>query len=186
MMINFIEDTEMPKIEGLLEELNELISLGEIKFSEGDAEQICINSIEGNDDYLFGTGSLYRRYHNDKEIQFRVQDVKLEQDFTELCSVFRGTLFEDLYNFLTEKYFVGRVRIIKLSPRSCLTWHRDTHMRLHYPLITNEGCKMVIDDEAAHIPANTWWKTNTCNWHTAMNAGTEDRIHIVSTLIGEK
>lgn len=184
--MNFIEDTDLPKFEGLFDEFSEMLSSGEIKLSDGEAQQLCINSIKGKDDYLYGAGSLYRRYHNDKELQFRVQDIKLEQDFTELCSVFCGTLFEDLYDALNEKYYVGRVRVIKLNPRSCLTWHRDTHMRLHYPLITNEGCKMIINDEVIHMPANTWWKTNTCDWHTAINAGNEDRIHIVTTLLGEK
>lgn len=185
-MSNF-EYVRLPSYEGLFDELQHMLSSGELTMSDGElSQQLCLNCVENNNDFLFGAGSLYRKYHNDKEIQVRVQDAKLEQDFTSLCSVFQGTGFEDLYDTLTEKYYVGRVRVIKLKPRSCLSWHRDTHMRLHYPLKTNEGCKMIVGDETMHMSPHNWWKMNTLKWHTAINAGDQDRYHIVTTILGEK
>jgi hypothetical protein len=44
---------------------------------------------------------------------------------------------------------------------------------------------MIIEDEVKHLPANTWWLTNTLVKHTALNASMEDRIHLVASLIDE-
>ena len=35
-----------------------------------------------------------------------------------------------------------------------MSWHRDREPRLHVPIITNPGCKMVIEDIAKHMPAD--------------------------------
>ena len=35
-----------------------------------------------------------------------------------------------------------------------MSWHRDPEPRLHIPIITNPGCKMVIEDIAKHMPAD--------------------------------
>ena len=105
-MSNF-EYVRLPSYEGLFDELQHMLSSGELTMSDGElSQQLCLNCVENNNDFLFGAGSLYRKYHNDKEIQVRVQDAKLEQDFTSLCSVFQGTGFEDLYDTLTEKYYL--------------------------------------------------------------------------------
>ena len=78
---------------------------------------------------------------------------------------------------------MGRVRILKKSPRSTLSWHRDPEPRLHIPIITNPGCRMVIEDKAIHMPADgSAWITDATKYHNAFNGGEEDRIHLVATL----
>jgi hypothetical protein len=103
-------------------------------------------------------------------------------DFTQLCIQFENTIFEDLYNVLCTRYNIGRVRLMKSSPKTCLSWHRDASPRLHFPIKTQEGCFMIINDEVFHIPENTWYITP----RTAMNAIKEDRIHLVVEILEDK
>ena len=92
-------------------------------------------------------------------------------------------MFEDLYNVLRKNYNVGRVRLMKSPPKTCLSWHVDDTKRIHYPIVTQEGCFMLIEDEVKHLTQHTWWLTNTLVKHTALNASLEDRIHLVATLL---
>jgi hypothetical protein len=110
-----------------------------------------------------------------------------ESDFTVLCSQFKNTIFEDMYNALKKEFNIGRVRLMALSPKTCLSWHTDDTNRIHYPLITQPGCFMIIDDEIMHIPQDEWWIASTCaTYHTAMNSSVKPRIHLVASLINEK
>jgi hypothetical protein len=72
---------------------------------------------------------------------------------------------------------------MKSLPKTCLSWHVDDTKRIHYPIKTQEGCFMIIEEEIKHLPQHTWWLTNTLVKHTAMNASLEDRVHLVVTLL---
>jgi len=151
--------------------------------------QICLNTIEdGPDDYTFGCGSLTRDWSKMKIID-GVQTVPLrdspmkEKDFTKLVSDFKGTVFEDVYNCLKQNYSVGRVRLMKLFPKQCMSWHDDAGPRIHYPIQTQTGAMMVIEDEVMHIPQNEWWFTDTTKYHTAFNSSPKERVHLVAAVI---
>lgn len=151
--------------------------------------QICLNSTAENlNDNEFGCGSLVVDWSNfnnvAKEQTLQHKKIKAkEEDFKYLCNQFKNTELEEIYNFITSKFAVGRVRIIKNLPHSCLSWHKDTTKRLHYPIKTNEKCLMVIDSEAKHLPINSWWMADTLNYHTAFNGSLEERIHIVASVL---
>ena len=63
-----------------------------------------------------------------------------------------------------------------------MSWHGDFTLRLHYPLKTQDGCFMIIEDQMMHIPLNTYVLTNTIKQHTAVNSSLEDRIHLVFSI----
>jgi len=160
-------------------------------------EQICMNTTNNNsNNFSQGTGSLLYEWskktitvdsNGNEKIQVPKRDVVLvEKDFKFLCAVFKGTLFETVYNKLQEHFVLGRVRIMKSMPKTCLSWHYDLEKRLHYPLKTQEGCFMVIDDEVMHMPKYQWCLTDTTTKHTAVNASKEERIHLVACILGEK
>lgn len=109
-----------------------------------------------------------------------------ESDFTVLCTQFKGTIFEEIYQLLDQRYQLGRVRFMRSEPKTCLSWHEDTSKRLHYPLITHDGCFMVINDEVMHIPNGQWTMADTVYPHTAFNASKQTRIHLVAVILGEK
>lgn len=169
----------------LLSELNFMLNENIVNW--GNINQICINTtIDYKDNFHHGAGSLYFDWSNIENGKPSIRPVELqENDFTELCSVFTGTVFEEVYQKLKATFNIGRLRLMKSIPKTCLTWHYDNTMRIHYPLSTSEGCLMIIENEVKHLPANTWWLTNTLVKHTALNASMEDRIHLVASLKNE-
>jgi hypothetical protein len=191
-MSHYIQLTNLPTYNGLFKELNNLIENGDVEWPESN--QICLNSIIGHEsNYKKGTGSLHLDWDNAVETVDEYGHQKIvvppyetpleESDFTVLCNQFKGTLFEDVYTKLTENYKVGRVRIMKSKSKTCLTWHVDITPRIHFPIKTQEGCFMIIEDEVKHLPQETWWYTNTVLYHTAFNGSKEDRIHLVATIL---
>lgn len=187
----FHEISHLPKYD-LMNDLFRLIETGSIKWTNGN--QICINTTEDDiDNYLKGTGSLLYKWNEYKSIIDENNNEKLivpenqtplkEKNFKTLCRQFNGTVFEDLYLQLIRHYSVGRVRLMKLPPKTCLTWHTDSTPRIHYPVKTQEGCFMVINDEVRHLDQETWWIADTTRPHTAFNSSKEDRIHLVAVIL---
>jgi hypothetical protein len=191
-MKNFKKINDLP-IYDLTEDLSKLLSENKIDFLTSN--QICLTTTKDcPDDFRLGSGSLVYDWVNVTEIKNAdgtietvptKREVPLkEEDFSVLCSQFKGTKFEEIYNIISKKYKLGRVRIMKMDMRYVMTWHTDTSPRLHYPIKTQTGCFMIIDNEFMHIPQNEWWITNTEKVHTALNASKISRIHLVATVLG--
>jgi hypothetical protein len=110
-----------------------------------------------------------------------------ESSYSEFISDYKNTYFKEVFDVLSSKYKLGRVRILLKQPRSTLSWHRDPEPRLHIPIITNPGCHMVIDSVAKHLPADgSVWVTNNTKYHNAFNGGEENRIHLVACVLDYK
>jgi hypothetical protein len=174
----------------LRDEMDAMLEAGEIKWHQLD--QICLNTTaDAPDDMNRGIGSLrwdWSKSYFDEDQQKVVAPQRQspglrEWHFDTLCTQFKGTEFEKAYNFIAEKYKVGRVRLMKSQSRTCLSWHTDSTDRIHYPLKTQEGCYMVIEDEVHFMPEDTLWHTQTKYKHTAFNASMEDRIHLVAAIL---
>ena len=107
-----------------------------------------------------------------------------ESKYTELVPDFKGTYFEEVFNILRKNFKLGRVRILLKEPRSTLSWHRDPEPRLHIPIITNKGCRMVIEDVSKHMPADgSVTITNNTKYHNFFNGGEQNRIHLVACVL---
>ena len=119
---------------------------------------------------------------NGKEVE---RDKPIDESrYTELLSEFKGTYFEEVFNILRKNFKLGRVRILLKEPRSTLSWHRDPEPRLHIPIITNKGCRMVIEDVSKHMPADgTVTITNNTKYHNFFNGGEQNRIHLVACVL---
>jgi hypothetical protein len=110
-----------------------------------------------------------------------------ESEYSEFIPDYENTYFKEVYDVLSSKYKLGRVRILLKEPRSTLSWHRDPEPRLHIPIITNPGCLMVIDNVANHMPADgSVWITNNTKYHNAFNGGEENRVHLVACVLDYK
>ena len=110
-----------------------------------------------------------------------------ESEYSEFIPDYENTYFKEVYDVLSSKYRLGRVRILLKEPRSTLSWHRDPEPRLHIPIITNPGSIMVIDNVAKHMPADgSVWITNNTKYHNAFNGGEENRIHLVACVLDHK
>ncbi len=107
-----------------------------------------------------------------------------ESKYTEVTSDFKNTYFEEVYITLKKNFKLGRVRILLKEPRSTLSWHRDPEPRLHIPIITNLGCRMVIENIAQHMPADgSVTITNNTKYHNFFNGGEQSRIHLVACVL---
>ena len=117
-----------------------------------------------------------------------VRDVTIDESaYSEFIDEFKDTYFKDVFDVLSSKYKLGRVRVLLKQPRSTLSWHRDPEPRLHIPIITNPGSIMVIDNVAMHLPADgSVWITNNTKYHNAFNGGEENRIHLVACVLDYK
>lgn len=189
-MSHFEEVTDLPSFPFLLEELN-----NEMIECLNTYGQIGITTIPGFEhDYTMANGSLQKDWNNLKvttdqaitKLEIPNKPERLhERDFTVLCDIFKGTTFEKIYSLLSERYILGRVRLFKSEPKTCLTWHHDGESpRLHYPIKTQPGCFMVIEDEVKHLEQDKWWIADTTKHHTAFNASKESRIHFVAVIRG--
>ena len=113
------------------------------------------------------------------------RDIDINEDaYSEFVKDYKNTYFKEVYDKLSSKYKLGRVRILLKQPRSTLSWHRDPEPRLHIPIITNPGAIMVIDKEVRHMPADgSVWVVDNTKYHNFFNGGEEDRVHFVATII---
>lgn len=189
--MNFIELDNLP-VYDLYTEFLKLLDLKKIHWHPDVEDQICLNTTADDpSNCLKGRGSLFLDWDNAKivngQIKVLPRSVPLkEEDFTTLCTGFKESLFEEVYNQITKKYVVGRIRIMKSLPKTCLTWHVDNTPRIHYPMKTQEGCIMVIENEAKHLEKNKWYFTNTVLPHTAFNGSKDERLHLVVTVLETK
>ena len=107
-----------------------------------------------------------------------------EEKYTQLVPEFEKTYFKEVYDTLSKKFKLGRVRLLLKEPRSTLSWHKDPECRLHVPIITNKGCSMVIENVAKHLPADgKVWITNNTKYHNFFNGGEQARIHLVACVL---
>ena len=107
-----------------------------------------------------------------------------ESKYTQLVPEFENTYFKEVYEILSKKFKLGRVRLLLKEPRSTLSWHKDPECRLHVPIITNKGCSMVIENVAKHLPADgKVWITNNTKYHNFFNGGEQARVHLVACVL---
>jgi len=139
--------------------LLELESLPEYK------DQISLQGLKGQTDPFYGTGRIT---HIDAK----------ETDFA--YPIFPKILYT---NDVLTKFGMYRTRVMNMAPKTCYTYHQDYTRRVHIPLITNENCFFIIDDEVIRYPANgSVYIADTRKMHTFVNASTEYRLHIVGCI----
>ena len=175
----------------LQDSLKEVLKIKQYDTANGikDFAAICLNQIPGKPDSTegdFARGVYWTKPdHTGKE---SVRDKVLDESlFTEFVKDFEHTYFKEVFEKLSSKFKLGRVRILLKKPRSTLSWHSDPELRLHIPIITNPGCLMVIENVAKHLPANgSVYITNNLKYHNAFNGGEENRVHLVACLTDYK
>jgi hypothetical protein len=103
--------------------------------------------------------------------------------FSEVNEVFRGTYLEHIYHTLKTKIPMGRVRLLRVRPGRCYSFHSDTNIRYHLAIQTNDAAFIVYKGVPPyHIPADgVVYRMDAIPKHTAINgSGTgQDRIHVV-------
>jgi hypothetical protein len=122
-------------------------------------------------------GSLY-----DRETGL---DIANEQDFTELNPNMPDYVKSKLHELaILENIQLGRIRFMRLMPKTGLSVHADSSVRYHFVLKTNPHAYIAHTFQAGalcfHIPAdNNFYKVDTTKHHFVYNGGHEPRIHLV-------
>lgn len=127
------------------------------------------------------------------------QMVRDDSEYTEFIAGFKHTYFYDIWNELSAEYGIHRMRLMRLEPKGCLSFHKDFYSRYHVPIVTNDSCFVMINESRKepwltgdlqipsihtyHLPANgnMYW-VDTTKRHTVYNGGDTDRIHLVCSL----
>ena len=150
---------------------------------------IPLNQIPGDPDSVKGNNvrGIYWTKPDSTGVEVQRESKIDEHKYTEFVDDFKNTYFKEVYDLLTKKYKLGRMRLLLKEPRSTLSWHRDPEPRLHIPIYTNPGAIMVVDNVAKHMPADgSVWITNNTKYHNAFNGGEENRVHLVACVLNYK
>lgn len=127
--------------------------------------------------------------------------VRKDEWYDTLIPEFETTYFAEIWNKIYEQTGqVWRMRLMRLQPKGCLSFHEDFYKRLHIPIITNTRCfffinetneiPWLVDDDLRvpsiqtyHLPADGGlYSVDTTKHHTVYNGGNTDRIHLVCSI----
>lgn len=123
-------------------------------------------------------------YMHDKDAQR--QFVKSIDPSTVVDDRFTNTYIEEVVLSVkavieSRGLILGRVRILRMPSRACYAYHRDPDVyRFHIPLYVKNGNFFIVDDKLYTLDnIGQLYQVKTSELHTAVNASTEDRYHLV-------
>lgn len=133
-----------------------------------------------NDQFLDASGGLY-----DKVSKTFIAKESDFSEFNDLAGDYTKQVLEDLAS--KEGFKLGRIRYMKLMPKTGLSVHPDFEVRYHFVFETNKyayfGDSTVDGDIKAkcyHVPADGhFYRIDTTREHFVFNGGWEPRIHLV-------
>ena len=176
---------DVAKMQSTLAEVDNKVAR-QSPLGERDINAICLTQIPNDPNSITGGNvrGLYWTKPDSTYKEVQREEVIDEEKYSEFVKLFEDTYFKEMYNELTKKYKLGRIRLLWKLPRTTLSWHRDPEPRLHIPIVTNFGARMCVDKEVHHMPADGGvWITDNTKYHNAFNGGEEDRVHLVATVL---
>ena len=176
---------DLDKMQSALKEVDSRVAR-QSPLGERDINAICLTQIPNDPNSITGGNvrGLYWTKPDSTYKEVQREEVIDEVQYSEFVKLFEDTYFKEMYDAITKKYKLGRVRLLWKLPRTTLSWHRDPEPRLHIPIVTNFGARMCIDNLIHHMPADGGvWITDNTKYHNAFNGGEEDRVHLVATVL---
>ena len=176
---------DLDKMQSALKDVDSRVAR-QSPLGERDINAICLTQIPTDPNSITGGNvrGLYWTKPDSTYEEVQREEVIDELQYSEFVKLFEDTYFKEMYDALTKKYKLGRVRLLWKLPRTTLSWHRDPEPRLHIPIVSNFGARMCIDTEVHHMPADgSVWITDNTKYHNAFNGGEEDRVHLVATVL---
>ena len=176
---------DLDKMQSALKDVDSRVAR-QSPLGDRDINAICLTQIPNDPNSITGGNvrGLYWTKPDSTYEEVQREEVIDELQYSEFVKLFEDTYFKEMYDALTKKYKLGRVRLLWKLPRTTLSWHRDPEPRLHIPIVSNFGARMCIDTEVHHMPADgSVWITDNTKYHNAFNGGEEDRVHLVATVL---
>jgi|Laugrespbdmm15sd_2_1035082.scaffolds.fasta_scaffold00184_4 hypothetical protein len=144
-----------------------------------NSNQIALRHRTGaEDEWLDAVGSFYD-YDNNVYLAQEAEFSNWNQGIPEYTKNQIIALAEQ------QRFDVGRVRYMRLPPKTGLTVHTDSNVRFHYVLTTNPFSYVCVSKNTGmafcqHVPANgIFYKVDTRLEHFVYNGGMTERIHLV-------
>ena len=127
-----------------------------------------------------------------------------DTDYTVFNEEFQDTYFHEVWETLRAlPGSIGRMRLMRLQPHGCLSFHCDFEDRYHIPILTNPRCFFLMSNErnvfpeffdtrvpsvgVFHLPADgSVYTFEAMNYHTAVNAGKTARVHLVTSVLKDE
>jgi len=126
---------------------------------------------------------LFHTRVDDSYVEVSREERVDEFAFTEFVPKFRDTYFLYVWQTLKALAPIGRTRVLSKGLYNCNSWHRDPEPRIHIPIISNPGSLFVVNHHVTHLPADgSVYFTDTRGYHTALNGGETNRVHMVAAL----
>ncbi|MAF06366.1 MAG: hypothetical protein CL389_00745 [Acidiferrobacteraceae bacterium] len=136
------------------------------------------NSLSAND-----LSGRYWMRKDERYVEEAFEDYVDESAYSEFDSRFAGTYFQEVHRELSQRFPIGRMRILSKDAYNCNSWHRDPEPRLHVPVMSNPGSLFIVNHHVTHLPADgSVYFTDTRGYHTAVNGGLDQRVHLVAAL----
>jgi len=85
---------------------------------------------------------------------------------------------------------LARSRLMRLNAGAEVTPHVDfnyhwySRVRIHIPIVTNPEVIFHCGDQQLHMQAGECWIFDSWRWHNVINAGDQDRVHLVIDTAG--
>ncbi len=95
---------------------------------------ISLNQIPGDPQSISGEnvkGIYWTKPDSTGKEEIRAKKIN-EASYTEFVKDLADTYFKEVYDELSKRFKLGRVRILLKEPRSTLSWHRDPEQLFHY------------------------------------------------------
>tara|TARA_Y100000356_G_C11201694_1_gene258080 strand:+ start:414 stop:920 length:507 start_codon:yes stop_codon:yes gene_type:complete len=136
-----------------------------------DQNQISITSFDGKQLYVDNK-------FNEDYIRIPEVDLNLFNEH------FKNTYLQEVLETINKIYNTTKWRFMRLTTeRRAYSYHRDETKRLHIPLLTNDECMFIIDKKLYDMnELGRMYKMDTTKYHTALNLGWTDRVHIVGAI----
>lgn len=132
-----------------------------------------------NEALSYGAESLYD-YKQQKYV-ISQSDYNSPMDF--IRGTYTETVIKDVVSFASQyNHSIGRVRLIELRPKQCLTYHNDNDsiVRYHIPIITNSRVMFIVEDQVYRMSeVGRLYSLDVRKNHTVLNASREMRLHLV-------
>ena len=137
---------DLDKMQSALKDVDSRVAR-QSPLGERDINAICLTQIPNDPNSITGGNvrGLYWTKPDSTYEEVQREEVIDELQYSEFVKLFEDTYFKEMYDALTKKYKLGRVRLLWKLPRTTLSWHRDPEPRLHIPIVSNFGARMCID-----------------------------------------
>jgi len=147
---------------------------------------IKYNSVEIPKDVTYDQNQIAITSFDGKNVMV---DNKFNEDYKRIPEIdlnlmnewFKDTYVEEVIHTINKTYNTTKWRFMRLSSeRRAYSYHKDETKRLHIPLLTNDECMFIIEKQLYEMnQPGVLYEMDTTQYHTALNLGWTDRVHMV-------